>query len=172
MKHDQVAKMLKHIGDWRIAFGWSLAKSLSKEPPSTVLGSLGVSWQTFFKSYDHERKGIDIELYYSTLERTEPKFVVILHVCAHGPTDFDPSEEQWCHIAHLMRVIHLCPSLDAACLGFNSANLDDDAFAMCLLNWGNENGGLELCVHCREHRYLLRYAEEILGDGPFKDDRH
>lgn len=66
------------------------------------------------------------------LRQAEPNSVVILHACAHNPTGFDPSKEQWREIAQLMKARQLFPLFDAAYLGFNSGNFDEDAFAIRL----------------------------------------
>lgn len=64
------------------------------------------------------------------LRTAKPRSVVILHACAHNPTGFDPSKEQWREIARLMKERQLFPVFDAAYLGFNSGSFDEDAFAI------------------------------------------
>jgi aspartate aminotransferase len=96
-----------------------------------VFSSLGFSCESF-KYYDHETRDLDIESYYSTLRNAEPKSIVILHACAHNPTGCDPTKEQWREIAQLMKARQLFPLFDAAYLGFNSGNYDEDAFAIRL----------------------------------------
>ncbi|KAJ5662629.1 Aspartate aminotransferase [Penicillium maclennaniae] len=150
--------MPEHIGDWSIAFGCSFTEKLIKTAPQRCIRLARVFPGKGFKSYEYERKGIDIESYYSTLERTEPKFVVILHACAHSPTGFDPSEEQWRRMVHLMKANHPFPLLDAACLGYNSANHDDDSFAMRLFI-GEMNMEAGICVSFAE--YMGLYGERV-----------
>lgn len=79
------------------------------------------------------------------LETAEPNSVVILHACAHNPTGFDPSKDQWREIAHLMKARQLFPLFDAAYLGFNSGSLDEDAFAIRLFI-GEMNMEAGICV--------------------------
>ncbi|GMF73695.1 unnamed protein product [Aspergillus oryzae] len=94
-----------------------------------VFSSLGFQCETF-QYYDAEKRDIDIEAYYSALRAAEPNSVVIIHACAHNPTGCDPSKEQWKQIGSIMKERKLFPLFDAAYLGFNSGNVDDDAFAM------------------------------------------
>ncbi|GAB1192120.1 hypothetical protein APSETT444_001304 [Aspergillus pseudonomiae] len=94
-----------------------------------VFSSLGFRCETF-QYYDAEKRDIDIEAYYSALRAAEPNSVVIIHACAHNPTGCDPSKEQWKQIGSIMKERKLFPLFDAAYLGFNSGNVDDDAFAM------------------------------------------
>ena len=58
--------------------------------------------------------------------------MVILHACAHNPTGFDPTKEQWREIAQIMKARQLFPLFDSAYLGFNSGNFDEDAYAIRL----------------------------------------
>jgi aspartate aminotransferase len=75
---------------------------------------------------------LDIDSYYSTLKLAEPNSVFIIHACAHNPTGCDPSKEQWRELARLFKERQLFPLFDAAYLGFNSGNIDSDAFAIRL----------------------------------------
>ncbi|OOQ87327.1 Aspartate aminotransferase, cytoplasmic [Penicillium brasilianum] len=94
-----------------------------------VFSSLGFPCESF-KYYDHGTRDLDIESYYSTLKSAEPQSIVILHACAHNPTGCDPTKDQWREIAQLMKDRQLFPLFDAAYLGFNSGNYDEDAFAI------------------------------------------
>ncbi|KAJ5125132.1 hypothetical protein N7448_004459 [Penicillium atrosanguineum] len=146
-----------------------LLRACQKSPPKVyipeptwsnhhqVFGSLGFPCESF-KYYDHERNDMDIESYYSTLERAEPNSVVILHACAHNPTGLDPSEEHWRQIAHLMKARNLFPLFDAAYLGFNSGNLDEDAFAIRLFI-GEMNMEAGICVSFAKNMGL--YGERV-----------
>ena len=96
-----------------------------------VFSSLGFPCESF-QYYDPATRDLDVESYYSMLRRAEPNSVVILHACAHNPTGCDPSREQWREIARLMKERRLFPLFDAAYLGFNSGNFDEDAFAIRL----------------------------------------
>jgi aspartate aminotransferase len=68
---------------------------------------------------------------YRAMLQTAPRgSIVVLHACAHNPTGCDPSEDEWREIGLLMKERELFPLFDAAYLGFNSGNIDQDAFAI------------------------------------------
>jgi aspartate aminotransferase len=92
-----------------------------------VFSSLGFECKSF-QYYDHATKCLDIDSYLSTLRAAEPGSIVILHVCAHNPTGLDPSPEQWKEIGAIIKDRNLFPLFDSAYLGFNSGDLDKDAF--------------------------------------------
>ncbi|OOF93967.1 hypothetical protein ASPCADRAFT_52798 [Aspergillus carbonarius ITEM 5010] len=94
-----------------------------------VFSSLGFICESF-PYYNDARKDIDIESYYSALRNADPGSVVILHACAHNPTGCDPSKPQWKELGQIIKEKDLFPLFDAAYLGFNSGNVDEDAFAI------------------------------------------
>ncbi|KAI9040663.1 aromatic-amino-acid aminotransferase [Aspergillus affinis] len=94
-----------------------------------VFASLGFNCRTF-QYYDDAKKALDIDSYISALQTAEPHSIVIIHACAHNPTGCDPNKEQWKQIGRIVKEKQLFPLFDAAYLGFNSGNLDDDAFAI------------------------------------------
>ncbi|KAJ5416304.1 hypothetical protein N7465_004999 [Penicillium sp. CMV-2018d] len=96
-----------------------------------VFSSLGFQCESF-RYYNPETKDLDIDSYYSALKLAEPNSVFIIHACAHNPTGCDPSKEQWRELARLFEERQLFPLFDAAYLGFNSGNVDIDAFAIRL----------------------------------------
>lgn len=55
---------------------------------------------------------------------------MIIHACAQNPTGIDPSKEQWREIGQTLKSRGIFPIVDAAYLGFNSGNVDEDAFAI------------------------------------------
>lgn len=55
---------------------------------------------------------------------------MVLHACAHNPTGCDPTKEQWRAVGKIMQERNLFPLFDAAYLGFNSGDIDEDAFAI------------------------------------------
>ena len=107
-----------------------------------VFSSLGFQCESF-RYYSPETRDVDIDSYYVTLKSAEPNSVVIIHACAHNPTGCDPSKEQWRELARLFKERQLFPLFDAAYLGFNSGNVDSDAFA---IRWFIEETGLEAGV--------------------------
>ncbi|KAG9953789.1 aromatic-amino-acid aminotransferase, partial [Aureobasidium melanogenum] len=94
-----------------------------------VFKSLGFQCESF-QYYDHKRKALDLDSYLSALESAEAGSIFIIHACAHNPTGCDPSKAQWHEMGQIMQRRSLFPLFDAAYLGFNSGNLDEDAFAI------------------------------------------
>ncbi|CEL01192.1 hypothetical protein ASPCAL00780 [Aspergillus calidoustus] len=94
-----------------------------------LFSSLGFKSCTF-KYYDASTKSLDITSYLSALRSAEPGSVIILHACAHNPTGLDPSIEQWKEIGSIVKERRLFPLFDAAYLGFNSGDYDQDAWAV------------------------------------------
>ncbi|KAL2856641.1 pyridoxal phosphate-dependent transferase [Aspergillus pseudoustus] len=94
-----------------------------------LFSSLGFECRTF-RYYDEGTKSLDINSYLSVLRGAEPGSIVILHACAHNPTGLDPSIEQWKEIGNIVKKGGLFPLFDAAYLGFNSGDYDQDAWAV------------------------------------------
>ena len=94
-----------------------------------VFSSLGLPCHSF-SYYDPVKKAMNWESYKDALRRASPNTVVVLHACAHNPTGFDPTCEQWREIAQIVKERGIFPLFDAAYLGFNSGNFDDDAFSI------------------------------------------
>ncbi|KAG9867422.1 aromatic-amino-acid aminotransferase, partial [Aureobasidium melanogenum] len=94
-----------------------------------VFKSLGFKCESF-QYYDYEHKTIDLGSYLSVLNGAEAGSIFIVHACAHNPTGCDPKKAQWHEIGQIMKRRSLFPLFDAAYLGFNSGNLDEDAFAI------------------------------------------
>ncbi|THY57077.1 aromatic-amino-acid aminotransferase [Aureobasidium pullulans] len=94
-----------------------------------IFRALGFECQSF-PYYDYANKTLDFDSYISTLESAEPHSIFILHACAHNPTGCDPSKSQWEQIGQIFKDRQLFPLFDAAYLGFNSGDVDKDAFAI------------------------------------------
>lgn len=94
-----------------------------------VFKSLGFECEPF-PYYDYEHKTIDLGSYLSVLNSAEEGSIFIVHACAHNPTGCDPSKAQWDELGQIMKRRNLFPLFDAAYLGFNSGDLDEDAFAI------------------------------------------
>ncbi|THW27734.1 aromatic-amino-acid aminotransferase [Aureobasidium pullulans] len=94
-----------------------------------VFKSLGFNCLEY-RYYDAETKTLAYESIIQTLESATSGSIVVLHACAHNPTGCDLSREQWRKIAGLIKARGLFPLFDAAYLGFNSGNIEDDAFAI------------------------------------------
>ncbi|KAI4735369.1 aromatic-amino-acid aminotransferase [Aureobasidium sp. EXF-12298] len=94
-----------------------------------VFKSLGFECESI-PYYDYEHKTIDLGSYLSVLNSAEEGSIFIVHACAHNPTGCDPSKAQWDELGQVMKRRNLFPLFDAAYLGFNSGDLDEDAFAV------------------------------------------
>lgn len=70
----------------------------------------------------------DFESYIQTLKTANPRSAIVLHTCAHNPTGCDPTKDQWREIATLVKEKGIFPIFDSAYLGFNSGNVDEDAW--------------------------------------------
>ncbi|OQD79756.1 hypothetical protein PENANT_c044G02879 [Penicillium antarcticum] len=122
-----------------------------------VFSSLGFQCESF-RYYSPETRDLDIDSYYATLKSAEPNSVVIIHACAQNPTGCDPSKEQWRELARLFKERQLFPLFDAAYLGFNSGNVDSDAFAIRLFI---EETGLEAGVCLSFAKNMGLYGERV-----------
>ncbi|KAL2815306.1 pyridoxal phosphate-dependent transferase [Aspergillus granulosus] len=94
-----------------------------------LFSSLGFECRTF-QYYDANTKTLDINSYLSALRSAEPGSIVILHACAHNPTGLDPSIDQWKRVGDIVKERGLFPLFDAAYLGFNSGDYDQDAWVV------------------------------------------
>ncbi|KAM0713422.1 hypothetical protein Q7P37_010384 [Cladosporium fusiforme] len=94
-----------------------------------VFSSLGFNCHTF--RYMHpDRNELDFESFCSMLDSAAPGSIVVLHACAHNPTGYDPTPDQWSEIGRRMKSRGLFPIFDSAYLGFNSGNVSQDAWAI------------------------------------------
>ncbi|CAG8018591.1 unnamed protein product [Penicillium nalgiovense] len=122
-----------------------------------VFSSLGFQCESF-RYYNPETKDLDIDSYYSALKLADPNSVFIIHACAHNPTGCDPNKEQWRKLACLFKERQLFPLFDAAYLGFNSGNVDRDAFAIRLFI---EGSNLEAGVCLSFAKNMGLYGERV-----------
>ncbi|ORY58447.1 aspartate aminotransferase [Pseudomassariella vexata] len=102
----------------------------------------------------------DFESYISVLSdiKADGSSAVVLHACAHNPTGCDPSREQWKAIAAVVKEKHIFPIFDAAYLGFNSGNVDEDAWA---IRYFVEDLHLEAAVCLSFAKSMGLYGERI-----------
>lgn len=97
--------------------------------------------------YDSDTRGLAFDAMIEILnDQAEPDDVVILHACAHNPTDVDLSKEQWTLIAEVVKRKSLFAIFDSAYQGFATGNVDQDA-------WG-----------------LRHFTERLLNDTNTHDD--
>ncbi|KAK2195280.1 bifunctional Aspartate-other aminotransferase/Pyridoxal phosphate-dependent transferase [Babesia duncani] len=66
----------------------------------------------------------------SSLKKLQRHDVVILQACAHNPTGYDPSQEEWVEIKSLIKQKELIPLIDIAYQGFATGDLRLDSFVV------------------------------------------
>lgn len=64
--------------------------------------------------WNAETCSVDIDGMLKDLRDAPENSVIILHACAHNPTGYDPSPEQWAQIADVIEEKHLFPLFDSA----------------------------------------------------------
>ncbi|TDZ23425.1 Aspartate aminotransferase [Colletotrichum orbiculare MAFF 240422] len=106
----------------------------------------------------YKDRAFDFDGYIATLQTAEPGSAVILHACAHNPTGCDPSQEQWKKIASVVVEKNIFPIFDSAYLGFNSGNVDNDAWA---IRYFVEELGLEAAVCMSFAKNMGLYGERV-----------
>jgi aspartate aminotransferase len=83
--------------------------------------------------------------------------LVLLHAAAHNPTGVDPTQEQWRHIADVMKTKKLIPFFDTAYQGFASGCLQKDAYPIRLFN----EHGFQMIVAQSYAKNMGLYGERI-----------
>lgn len=106
--------------------------------------------------YNSQTRSFDAEKFLDGLKTAEPSSPVIFHACAHNPTGCDPSHKQWSQIADVVRTRNLFPVFDSAYLGFNSGNVDKDAWA---IRYFTEELGMEAAVCMSFSKSMGLYGE-------------
>lgn len=85
---------------------------------------------TYYPYYDAKTIGLDIEGFKKALMDAAEKSVILLHACAHNPTGFDPTNEEWKEIGRVMKEKKHFAFFDCAYQGFASGDLDRDVWAV------------------------------------------
>lgn len=109
--------------------------------------------------YNETTRAFDFEALIAALRHeVEPNSAYIMHACAHNPTGCDPTREQWKEIGAVMRAKNIFPVFDSAYLGFNSGNVDEDAWP---IRYFVEELGMEcaVCLSCAKSMGL--YGERV-----------
>lgn len=95
-----------------------------------VFISSGFTNANKYRYWDPITRGVDFEGMLADISEAPESSVIILHACAHNPTGCDPTEEQWCRLADVMKEKKLFPFFDSAYQGFASGDPVKDAFAV------------------------------------------
>lgn len=59
-----------------------------------------------YRYWDEKTRTIDFDGMIEDLNAAPENAVIILHACAHNPTGYDPTQEQWKKIAEVVKVIN------------------------------------------------------------------
>lgn len=57
-----------------------------------------------YRYWDEKTRSIDFDGMIEDLKAAPENSVIILHACAHNPTGYDPTQEQWKKIAEVVKV--------------------------------------------------------------------
>lgn len=126
-------------------------------PHDTIFATLGFD-VVAVPYYDAATRAFDFATYVAALRAAPRASVVLLHTCAHNPTGCDPSREQWRDIGAVVKERGLFPVFDSAYLGFNSGDVDTDAWA---IRYFVEDLGLEAVVCLSFAKNMGLYGERI-----------
>jgi len=96
-------------------------------PHPEIMSEAGINKLGSYFYYNPDTKSLDFDNMIISLRELPRNSVILLHACAHNPTGFDPSYDQWKQIAALCRENNLLPFFDMAYQGFASGNIDKDA---------------------------------------------
>lgn len=96
---------------------------------NAMLAHLGIQ-EKKYRYYDDKNRALDFAGMCADLEQAPAGSVILLHACAHNPTGFDPSQEQWKQLYQLCKTRDLVPFFDCAYQGFASGDVDRDAWAV------------------------------------------
>ncbi|KAF7562886.1 hypothetical protein G7046_g1244 [Stylonectria norvegica] len=111
------------------------------------------------KSLPYYKNGaFNSEGYLNGLKAMDENSAVILHSCAHNPTGCDPTREEWKKIAAILKEKGTFPVFDSAYLGFNSGNVDEDAWA---IKYFVEDAKFEVAVCMSFAKSMGLYGERI-----------
>ena len=73
--------------------------------------------------YNNQSRSLEIGKMVEFLGTVPEKSIILLHACAHNPTGFDPTQDDWKRIADVMKKRSLFPYFDSAYQGFASGDL-------------------------------------------------
>ncbi|KAK4699888.1 hypothetical protein P7C70_g6367, partial [Phenoliferia sp. Uapishka_3] len=100
---------------------------------AAILENVGITAREY-PYYDAEKRGFDFEGFAATVEGAKDQSVFLLHACAHNPTGYDPTPEQWEVLAEIFERKSHFAFWDSAYQGFNSGDLEKDRFAIDLFS--------------------------------------
>ncbi|KAJ3026708.1 UNVERIFIED_CONTAM: Aspartate aminotransferase, cytoplasmic [Siphonaria sp. JEL0065] len=83
-----------------------------------------------YQYWNPKTRSLNYDILIDTLKSAARGSIFVLHACAHNPTGLDPTQDQWKHIASIMKEKDHFPFFDCAYQGFASGDLDKDAWAV------------------------------------------
>eukprot|EP01022_Parablepharisma_sp_SALTPOND_P030440 TRINITY_DN7629_c0_g1_i2.p1 TRINITY_DN7629_c0_g1~~TRINITY_DN7629_c0_g1_i2.p1 ORF type:complete len:296 (+),score=40.10 TRINITY_DN7629_c0_g1_i2:453-1340(+) len=122
-----------------------------------ILEELDISKVDKYPYYDYKKVALDFDGLMGKLSKAPQNSVIVLQVCGHNPTGFDPSTTQWKQIAAICKMRQLFPFLDMAYQGFATGDMDRDAFPVRLF----VKEGLEFFLAQSFSKNAGLYAERV-----------
>lgn len=92
------------------------------------------------KTYDYlNKRKFDFEYLYDSIDSIESinqsyNNIILLHGCAHNPTGYDLTSDEWRYIFDLVVSKNIFPIIDLAYLGFATGNVNKDSTVVNILN--------------------------------------
>jgi aspartate/tyrosine/aromatic aminotransferase len=81
-----------------------------------------------------DKKCFNFDYLYESINKVQNNCIILLHACAHNPTGYDLTREQWEKIVLLCKKKSLYIVVDIAYLGFASGSINTDKVLLDILN--------------------------------------
>lgn len=88
---------------------------------------------SYYNYLDHNRT-FNINNLAESIRKIPNNNIILLHACAHNPSGYDPSEEEWKDILNICQNKNLFIIVDFAYFGFSSGDLEKDSILVNLIN--------------------------------------
>ena len=122
-----------------------------------ILQHAGVEFQTYrYLKQTSSQLSFDFDGMLEDLGHCPEGSVILLHMVAHNPSGFDPSEAQWLDILNVVQERKLLPFMDNAYQGFYRGLLQD-AYPARLF----ANAGVEMLMACSYSKNFGLYGERV-----------
>jgi len=95
-----------------------------------------------YRYYDFENRKVDFEGLIEDMDAADDGSCFLLHACAHNPTGYDLSDNEWKQVSDIMLRKNHLPFFDCAYQGFASGNAETDAKAIRLFEDEGHTFGL------------------------------
>lgn len=84
----------------------------------------------YYSYWNISTRSLNIEAMLRDLRNARTPAVVVLQVCAHSPSSYDPTKAQWMEIANVVKEKNLFPVLFSPFQGIASGDVDEDAWVV------------------------------------------